>query len=182
MRNIKRLRNKRGQAAMEFLMTYGWAILAAIIAIGVLAAFGVFSPQKLVGSAGLINAPFNMDAFIIEDEAAAPTCKAVGAGDCIRMEITQNLGTTIKGDATLTLTVTSGAGWSSTTDPLACTHDLGVGVDWVSGAKVLWTCEDGANNAWGDGVSTSSDISLTYQKTDSSLDQASSGTVRGITA
>jgi len=30
---------KRGQAAMEFLMTYGWAILAAIIVIGVLAIY-----------------------------------------------------------------------------------------------------------------------------------------------
>lgn len=38
--------NKKGQAAMEFLMTYGWAILAAVIAIGVLAYFGVFSPQN----------------------------------------------------------------------------------------------------------------------------------------
>lgn len=37
------MQNKKGQAAMEFLMTYGWAILAAIIAIGVLAYFGVFS-------------------------------------------------------------------------------------------------------------------------------------------
>ncbi len=36
--------NKKSQAAMEFLMTYGWAILAAIIAIGVLAYMGVFSP------------------------------------------------------------------------------------------------------------------------------------------
>ena len=36
------MHNKRGQAAMEFLMTYGWAILAAITAIGVLAYFGVF--------------------------------------------------------------------------------------------------------------------------------------------
>ena len=30
---------KRGQAAMEFLMTYGWAILVAIIVIGVLAIY-----------------------------------------------------------------------------------------------------------------------------------------------
>lgn len=37
---------KRGQAAVEFLMTYGWAILAAVIAIGVLAYFGVFSPKS----------------------------------------------------------------------------------------------------------------------------------------
>ena len=39
---------KRGQAAMEFLMTYGWAILAAIIVIGVLAYFGVLSPDKFL--------------------------------------------------------------------------------------------------------------------------------------
>ena len=38
--------NKKGQAAMEFLMTYGWAILIAIIAIAALIAFGVLNPGK----------------------------------------------------------------------------------------------------------------------------------------
>ncbi len=33
---------KRGQAAMEFLMTYGWALLIVLVAIAVLAAMGVF--------------------------------------------------------------------------------------------------------------------------------------------
>lgn len=32
--------------AMEFLMTYGWAILVAIIAIGILTYFGVFDFDK----------------------------------------------------------------------------------------------------------------------------------------
>lgn len=51
--------NKQGQAAMEFLMTYGWAILAAIIVIGVLASFGIFnqplyhSPESFCGSHNL---------------------------------------------------------------------------------------------------------------------------------
>jgi len=31
--------NKRGQAALEFLMTYGWAILSAIIVIGALGSY-----------------------------------------------------------------------------------------------------------------------------------------------
>ena len=35
--------NRKGQAAMEFLMTYGWAILIVVIAIAALAAFGVFN-------------------------------------------------------------------------------------------------------------------------------------------
>lgn len=52
---------KKGQAAMEFLMTYGWAILAAIIAIGVLAYFGVFSPGKYISKACIINNPFGCD-------------------------------------------------------------------------------------------------------------------------
>lgn len=40
--------NKRGQAAMEFLMTYGWAILVVLAAIGALAYFGVLSPDRFL--------------------------------------------------------------------------------------------------------------------------------------
>ena len=39
---------KKGQAAMEFLMTYGWAILVVLIAIGALAYFGVLNPEKFL--------------------------------------------------------------------------------------------------------------------------------------
>jgi len=39
---------RRGQAAMEFLMTYGWAILVVLAAIGALAYFGVLSPDNFL--------------------------------------------------------------------------------------------------------------------------------------
>jgi len=39
---------KRGQAALEFLMTYGWAILVVLVAIGALAYFGVLRPEKML--------------------------------------------------------------------------------------------------------------------------------------
>jgi len=42
------MRRKKAQAAMEFLMTYGWAILVVLVVIGALAYFGVLSPQKLL--------------------------------------------------------------------------------------------------------------------------------------
>lgn len=42
------IRQKRGQAAMEFLMTYGWAILVVLIAIGALAYFGVLNPSRFL--------------------------------------------------------------------------------------------------------------------------------------
>ena len=38
----------KAQATVEFLMTYGWAILALIIALGALAASGILSPSFLV--------------------------------------------------------------------------------------------------------------------------------------
>jgi hypothetical protein len=41
-------RSRKAQAAMEFLMTYGWAILVVLVAIGALAYFGVLSPSKFV--------------------------------------------------------------------------------------------------------------------------------------
>jgi uncharacterized protein (UPF0333 family) len=41
---------KKSQAALEFLMTYGWAILVVLVAIGALAYFGVLSPEKFLPS------------------------------------------------------------------------------------------------------------------------------------
>jgi len=42
------MRYKKSQAAMEFLMTYGWAILVVLVAIGALAYFGVLSPDRFL--------------------------------------------------------------------------------------------------------------------------------------
>ena len=41
---------KKAQAAMEFLMTYGWAILVVLLAIAALAYFGVLNPGKYLPS------------------------------------------------------------------------------------------------------------------------------------
>ena len=37
---------KRAQSAMEFLMTYGWAILVVLVAIAALAHFGILNPSR----------------------------------------------------------------------------------------------------------------------------------------
>lgn len=58
--------NKRGQAAMEFLMTYGWAIVVVLAAIGALAYFGVLSPQKLLPDRTTFSAPLpNVDNAVV---------------------------------------------------------------------------------------------------------------------
>jgi len=47
-------KNRKSQAAMEFLMTYGWAILVVLAAIAALAYFGVLSPEKFLPEKCLI--------------------------------------------------------------------------------------------------------------------------------
>jgi len=61
------LSKSKGQAAMEFLMTYGWAILVVIIAISTLAYTGVIDPYKFLPHncfliPGLDCEDFNVDA------------------------------------------------------------------------------------------------------------------------
>ena len=60
------MKRKKGQAAMEFLMTYGWAILAAIVAIGMLAYIGIFNFDGLAGNNGMIDPPFYLSAENVE--------------------------------------------------------------------------------------------------------------------
>jgi hypothetical protein len=62
--------NKKGQAAMEFLMTYGWAILVVLAAIAALAYFGVLSPSNLLPERTTFTAPLpNIDSAVISASA-----------------------------------------------------------------------------------------------------------------
>jgi len=77
--------NKKGQAAMEFLMTYGWAILIAIIAIAALIAFGVLSPGKSSGNTcGTANA--------LTPNLGCKEMKATTTGGLLNISISNGLG------------------------------------------------------------------------------------------
>ena len=54
---------RKGQAAMEFLMTYGWAILVVLVAIGALAYFGVLSPGNYLPSSCTLSSGMSCDDF-----------------------------------------------------------------------------------------------------------------------
>jgi hypothetical protein len=152
--------NKKGQAAMEFLMTYGWAILVAIIAIGVLAYYGVFSPGKFVSAAATINAPFGISEYNIQDTANV---------NHVNLIMIQN-----SGDAMATADITvKGTGTAST---LTCTAPQIT--NWNSGATqtIDATCSGGevtASNSFG------GDITVSYTKTAGGLTQLSTGSIRG---
>ncbi|MDD9954266.1 MAG: hypothetical protein OXR66_08090 [Candidatus Woesearchaeota archaeon] len=75
----------RGQAAMEFIMTYGWALLAIIAAIGVMSYFGVFSggklPEKCIATTGFTCADYLLskwDASVNQCEVAISLVNNMG--------------------------------------------------------------------------------------------------------
>ena len=69
---------RKGQAAMEFLMTYGWAILAAIVVIGVLAIY--LNPNRITPSATFINPPFNAKNWNVDNSDGAVNLEIANNG------------------------------------------------------------------------------------------------------
>ena len=59
--------HKKGQVAMEFLMTYGWAIIIILLAIAALWLLGVFSPS--VTTTCQIEAPFTCQDAVVSDNS-----------------------------------------------------------------------------------------------------------------
>ena len=144
---------KKGQAAMEFLMTYGWAILAAVVVIGVLAYFGVFSPGRFLPSACTLNAPFGCEEFAVSVVDGLSIVVRNGAGDPITIsDITvSNCGSNISG-------ITIADGSTQLVNFATCTPAL------VEGAKFR------------------GDITVTYTRSGGQLDQTSTGTITGTVA
>jgi len=138
---------KKGQAAMEFLMTYGWAILAAIIAIGVLAYFGVFSPGKYVTGTAVVTPPFYVNAWNVKPAGVTLEIKNNGGEtyDIISVDVTN--------------CATNSAGWSGV----------------VAGATQAITVTCTTAPVTGD--SFKGDITISYRKVGSTVDLTSTGTI-----
>jgi len=136
--------SKRGQAAMEFLMTYGWAILAAVIVIGVLAYFGVFSPATYVPNQCTVSAPFGCNA------GAASTSG-------VTLEIRNGAGEALN----ISSVAIAGCGTSAA---------IGTVAD-QSLTTVTVSCSPTAGSKF------KGDISVTYRKAGSGIDQTSSGQI-----
>lgn len=142
------MKDKKGQAAMEFLMTYGWAILAAVIAIGVLAYFGVFSPGKYISGTAIVSAPFYIQAHNVK---------------------ATNIGLGIKNNGGEDYTITSvlvGAGCATTVAPGASVAD--------SVKDVTVPCTTNPGNV---GDNFKGDITIKYTKVGSTIELTSTGTI-----
>ena len=81
MLNIEKTR--KGQAALEFMVTYGWAILGALIVIGALSYFGVFNTQRYTKDTCYFG-----DQIVCEDNTAL-------VNGTVKVQLRNNLGTDI---------------------------------------------------------------------------------------
>lgn len=147
---------KRGQAAMEFLMTYGWAILAAIIVIAVIAIY--FRPSTLVQNSVIVNAPLYGVGTTINDTQIKIEIRNQGGED---------LTTT---GATVKFNSPSGA---------SCAAGTGIGA-FATGSNQVITF--GSCTGLSSGKTISADLAITYTRPDSTLGLQSTGTVSGKVA
>lgn len=138
---------KKGQAAMEFLMTYGWAILAAVIAIGVLAYFGVFSPGKYTTGTSIVTPPFYVNAWNAKASAGVTLELKNNGGETYNITSVTVTNCGSNADSTI---ITTG---SSSTLTIICSPVLTEG-----------------NNFKGD-------ITIIYRKSGSGVDLTSTGTI-----
>jgi hypothetical protein len=70
IKDMEKRSRRRGQAALEFLMTYSWAILVVIIVIGALAYFGVLDPTNLIPQSCKLEAGFSCADYRLEGLSA----------------------------------------------------------------------------------------------------------------
>jgi len=159
-------RSKKSQAALEFLMTYGWAILVVLVAIGALAYFGVLSPDKFLPSKCTLPAGIACVDFKVDD---------ITTGDEIRVVLRNGMGFDATG---LTVRIESPAGTICGTDSAAATLANGAAaltyvVDMDTFVAPAVACPLTLGSKF------SGDIVVSYTNADSTLPHTVRGSITG---
>ena len=148
----------KAQAAMEYLMTYGWAILIVIIVAAALYSLGVFSSPVGTRATGFANIGSPVDWTYNNNGTFNIMVKnAIGSPITIQT-VTANCGTGTPPTVTLTNTTTG----------------LTIG---AGGTKEF----SGTCSSLTAGSSYSTQVSVTYTKTGGAYTQTDTGTVTGTT-
>ena len=151
---------KKGQAAMEFLMTYGWAILVVLIAIGALVYFGVISPEKFIQDSCTLTPPLSCSQ--IGDFQAI----ALGASN-VKFQVQNGAGSNI--DVVGVVLTESDANVCARVDSVAAIAD-------GAKAELIFTCND-ISATTEVGTKFKADIDITYTVSGGAYAQVSSGRI-----
>lgn len=138
--------NKKGQAAMEFLMTYGWAILVVLVAIGALAYFGVLNPSQFLPSSCTLAPGMGCDDFKISATSADLVLRN-GLGDSLTAVDVAISGCTASAEADGDDTWTDGTvlGGSDGISLTGCTNGV-AGARFKQDVSITYTSDSGLNH------------------------------------
>lgn len=152
---------RKSQAAMEFLMTYGWAILVVLVAIGALAYFGVLSPDKFLPSKCTLPSGLACLDFVISNSAAATPG--------ITVEVRNGLGYDISGIE---------VSFASDSDAVgsACGEVDSAPATLQNGAKDKWTIPCATLEQ---GKKVSGSFAIKYDNAESGFTHTSNGSITG---
>jgi len=142
---------KKAQAAMEFLMTYGWAILVVLIAIGALAYFGVLNPERFLPETCTVGPGISCDDFQV---------KADGSGTVI---LRNGMGVGLTA-VTVSLEAVAGGGTDCSTS-------------WASGSQITCTWGVGTLTSGSAGSRYSADLVVGYTEAGSPLTHTKTGSL-----
>lgn len=161
--------NKKGQAAMEFLMTYGWAILVVLAAIGALAYFGVLSPSALLPERTTFTAPIpSVDTAVIQEDGTITIAFRNNVGSQIEIKNVTAADEDCGGPVSESTEVSVEGGAFASTP---------VSVNNGQAFRVRFTCtNDGNMDA---GQRFKSGITILYENMETNLERPHTGGVEG---
>ena len=157
---------RKGQAAMEFLMTYGWAILVVLAAIGALAYFGVLSPDRFLPDKCVASPPFTC----AEYKAANTT-----GYSWLTLRFQNNAGYDIKVFNVSLVKTQTGAGcfgWNDTNLPANGVMSNGESV------SVRFNVSSGTGCTGLSGSKFKSDYQIIYMQADGTVNKTATGNVQ----
>ncbi len=142
---------RRGQAALEFLSTYGWALVVVLVAVGALAYFGVFNPNKWAPNSFSMSDGFAISQFKV-DEGSFQFALHNSMGTAVSI-----LGYTVTGDCETSRTYGEGA------------------VPYLDNNDDAWIIIPACKGA--PGSRFKAELKLTYQKSDETVTHDTTGSV-----
>ena len=93
-------KGKRSQSALEYMMTYGWAILIIVIVAVILYSMGIFNPSSSITTTSIGFSPFTVSSTVCNPAGLSVAIIGGGLPDTAtqatitKIYITSNTGTT----------------------------------------------------------------------------------------
>ena len=131
---------KKGQAAIEFIMTYGWAILVVLVAIAALAYFGVLSPERFLPEKCTFP-----PGIACTDFTVSSTGMSLVLQNSLGQDITVATVTDVDGGCSVSPAAALNNGATATYTFTGCTHGS-VGSRYASDVTIAYSTASGLNH------------------------------------